>query len=189
ATTRPGLITGPLRSRFGIIEHLEYYTGEELALGVTVDAQRLGYHLDDVAAVEIGRRSRGTMRIAKRLLRRVRDYAQVEGEETITLSRTRAALESLGIDEAGLDRRDRAIVTAIVEKFAGGPVGLDTLATAVGEDSATLEEVYEPFLIQLGLLARTARGRVATAAAYRHLGIPQPLGAEPLFAEFEKTER
>ena len=185
ATTRPGLITGPLRSRFGIIEHLEYYSGEELALGVTEDASRLGYHLDDVAALEIGSRSRGTMRIAKRLLRRVRDYAQVAGEDSITLNRARAALESLGIDNAGLDRRDRAIITAIVEKFVGGPVGLDTLATAVGEDSATLEEVYEPFLIQQGLLARTARGRVATAAAYRHLGLPEPVVADSLFAEHE----
>src|SRR5690606_34713909 len=178
-------ITGPLRSRFGIIEHLEYYSGEELARGVTEDAGRLGYHLDDVAALEIGSRSRGTMRIAKRLLRRVRDYAQVAGEDSITLHRARAALENLGIDDAGLDRRDLAIITAIIEKFVGGPVGLDTLATAVGEDSATLEEVYEPFLIQQGFLARTSRGRVATAAAYRHLGLPAPLVADSLFAEHE----
>ncbi len=187
ATTRPGLITGPLRSRFGIIEHLEYYDGEELALGVTQDARRLGYHLDDDAALEIGRRARGTMRIAKRLLRRVRDYAQVAGDETITLQRTRAALETLGIDDAGLDRRDRAILGAIVGKFVGGPVGLDTLATAVGEDSTTLEEVYEPFLIQRGLLQRTARGRVATEAAYAHLGLPLPGVAESLFGPAERS--
>jgi len=182
ATTRPGLISGPLRSRFGIVEHLEYYTGEELAEGVLQDARRLGFAIDEDAALEIGRRSRGTMRIAKRLLRRVRDYAQVAGDQRITLDRTRAALESLGIDDAGLDRRDRAILDALVNKFVGGPVGLDTLATAVGEDSTTLEEVYEPFLIQLGLLRRTARGRVATEEAFRHLGVPLPVAA-PLFGE------
>ncbi|HEX7040493.1 MAG TPA: Holliday junction branch migration DNA helicase RuvB [Trueperaceae bacterium] len=183
ATTRPGLITGPLRSRFGIVEHLEFYTGEELAEGVLQDARRLGFAIDDDAALEIGRRSRGTMRIAKRMLRRVRDYAQVAGDERITLGRTRAALESLGIDDAGLDRRDRAILDAIVHKFVGGPVGLDTLATAVGEDRTTLEEVYEPFLIQMGLLQRTARGRVATEEAYRHLGLPVPVADAPLFGE------
>jgi len=186
ATTRPGLITGPLRSRFGIIEHLEYYTGEELALGVSRDAVLLGFELDEAAALEIGNRARGTMRIAKRLLRRVRDYAQVAGDVTITLGRTRAALDALGIDAAGLDRRDRAILGAIVEKFVGGPVGLDTLATAVGEDRSTLEEVYEPFLIQRGLLQRTARGRVATEAAYAHLGLSVPVGALPLFGETAK---
>jgi Holliday junction DNA helicase RuvB len=183
ATTRPGLITGPLRSRFGIVEHLEFYTGEELAEGVLQDARRLGFAIDDDAALEIGRRSRGTMRIAKRMLRRVRDYAQVAGDERITLGRTRAALESLGIDDAGLDRRDRAILDAIVHKFVGGPVGLDTLASAVGEDRTTLEEVYEPFLIQMGLLQRTARGRVATEEAYRHLGLPVPVADAPLFGE------
>ncbi|HLU82700.1 MAG TPA: Holliday junction branch migration DNA helicase RuvB [Trueperaceae bacterium] len=186
ATTRPGLITGPLRSRFGIIEHLEYYTGEELALGVSRDAAQLGFELDEAAALEIGHRARGTMRIAKRLLRRVRDYAQVAGDPTITLTRTRAALDALGIDAAGLDRRDRAILRAIVEKFVGGPVGLDTLATAVGEDRATLEEVYEPFLIQRGLLQRTARGRMATDAAYAHLGLSVPVGTAPLFDEVGK---
>jgi len=183
ATTRPGLITGPLRSRFGIIEHLEYYTGDELALGVSRDAALLGFELDAEAALEIGNRARGTMRIAKRLLRRVRDYAQVAGDTVISLGRTRAALDALGIDAAGLDRRDRAILGAIVEKFVGGPVGLDTLATAVGEDRSTLEEVYEPFLIQRGLLQRTARGRVATEAAYAHLGLSLPVGAAPLFGE------
>ncbi len=180
ATTRPGLITGPLRSRFGIIEHLEYYTAEELALGVTRDAAQLGLELDATAAIEIGARARGTMRIAKRLLRRVRDYAQVAGDGSITLHRTKAALDALGIDDAGLDRRDRAILGAIVETFVGGPVGLDTLATAVGEDRTTLEEVYEPFLIQRGLLLRTARGRVATEAAYHHLGVSVPESAAAL---------
>jgi len=178
ATTRPGLITGPLRSRFGIIEHLEYYSDAELALGIQRDAGQLGYALDDDAALEIGHRSRGTMRIAKRLLRRVRDYAQVAGDERISLARARSALDALGIDSEGLDRRDRAILDAIVRKFAGGPVGLDTLATAVGEDRATLEEVYEPFLIQRGLLMRTPRGRVATDAAYLHLGVTPPARAQ-----------
>ena len=174
ATTRPGLITGPLRSRFGIIEHLEYYSDRELADGAIGDARQLGFQLDDDAALEIGRCARGTMRIAKRLLRRVRDYAEVAGESRIQLARTRSALDALGIDNAGLDRRDRAILRCIVEKFVGGPVGLDTLATAVSEDRATLEEVYEPFLIQRGLLQRTFRGRVATEGAYRHLGLPYP---------------
>ena len=174
ATTRPGLITGPLRSRFGILEHLDYYTDAELALGIKRDAAQLGFDLADDAALEMGHRARGTMRIAKRLLRRVRDFAQVAGDSSISLERTRSALDSLGIDSEGLDRRDRAILHAIVEKFAGGPVGLDTLATAVSEDRATLEEVYEPFLIQRGLLVRTARGRMATDSAYRHLNLPPP---------------
>ncbi len=186
ATTRPGLITGPLRSRFGIIEHLEFYSDEELALGVLRDAQQQGFELNDDAALEIGRRARGTMRIAKRLLRRVRDYAQVAGDTSISLERARHALAALGVDSAGLDRRDRAILSSLVERFAGGPVGLDTLATAVGEDRATLEEVYEPFLIQRGLIMRTQRGRVATEGAYLHLGLPAPstpLAAAALFDE------
>ena len=172
ATTRPGLITAPMRSRFGIIEHLEYYSAEDLAMGVERDARLFGLTLDPKAALEIGQRARGTMRIAKRLLRRVRDYADYAGDESITLERTRSALDELGIDSIGLDRRDRAILDSLITKFAGGPVGLETLATAVGEDAATLEEVYEPFLIQLGLLQRTARGRLATAHAYEHLGHP-----------------
>ncbi len=183
ATTRPGLITGPMRSRFGIIEHLEYYSAAELADGVSRDAALLGFRLDPQAALEIGQRARGTMRIAKRLLRRVRDYAEVAGETEVGLDRTRSALDELGIDALGLDRRDRAILEATVVKFAGGPVGLDTLATAVGEDRATLEEVYEPFLIQLGLLQRTLRGRVATERAWLHLGLPVPAGQASLFTE------
>jgi len=187
ATTRPGLITGPLRSRFGILEHLEFYTDEELALGILRDAEQLGFQLDEAAALEMGRRSRGTMRIAKRLLRRVRDFAQVAGDSVISLQRTRLALDSLGIDSEGLDRRDRAILEALIEKFAGGPVGLDTLATAVAEDRATLEEVYEPFLIQRGLLVRTARGRMATDAAYRHLGLPTPMRSQSDLGLFEAS--
>ena len=170
ATTRPGLITGPMRSRFGIIEHLEFYTEEELAEGVARDAKLLGFELEPEAALEIGRRARGTMRIAKRLLRRVRDYAEVAEESSVTLTRAKRALDQLGIDELGLDQRDRAILEAVIVKFAGGPVGLETLATSVGEDKATLEEVYEPFLIQRGFLKRTPRGRLATEHAYRHLG-------------------
>jgi len=181
ATTRPGLITGPLRSRFGIIEHLEFYRDEELAAGVSRDARLLGLAIDETAALEIGRRARGTMRTAKRLLRRVRDFAEVAGEDGVGLTRTRTALDRLGIDELGLDRRDRAILRAVAERFAGGPVGLDTLATAVGEDRGTLEEVHEPYLIQRGLLQRTLRGRMATEAAYRHLGLPWPGAAGALF--------
>jgi holliday junction DNA helicase RuvB len=184
ATTRPGLITQPMLSRFGIIEHLEYYTDEELAEGLKRDATRMGFALSDEAALELGRRSRGTMRIAKRLLRRIRDYAEMAGEKEISLERAKLSLNELGIDDMGLDRRDRSILEAMINKFAGGPVGLDTLATAVSEDKATLEEVYEPFLIQRGLIQRTARGRIATEHAYRHLGytyagVPQ----NALFAE------
>ncbi|MBA2668075.1 MAG: Holliday junction branch migration DNA helicase RuvB [Trueperaceae bacterium] len=177
ATTRPGLITGPMRSRFGIIEHLEYYSDVELAEGVRRDARLLSLDLADDAALELGRRARGTMRIAKRLLRRVRDYADVAGETSIDVRRVRHALDELGIDALGLERRDRAILRALVEMFAGGPVGLDTLATAVGEDRVTVEEVHEPFLIQRGLLQRTARGRVATGGTYDHLGLPRPASA------------
>ncbi len=172
ATTRPGLITNPMRDRFGIIEHLEYYSTEELAEGVRRDAKRMNLRLDEEAATEIGRRSRGTMRIAKRVLRRVRDYAEVAGDDGITLERARHALEELGIDDLGLERRDRHMLDALIGKFAGGPVGLSTWATAVGEDIATLEEVYEPFLIQRGLIKRTPRGRQATERAYLHLGYP-----------------
>ena len=182
ATTRPGLITGPMRSRFGIIEHLEYYQDEELAQGMQRDARLLGFALEDAAATEISKRARGTMRIAKRLLRRVRDYAEVANEDTVSAARAKVALEALGIDSLGLDSRDRAILDAMLAKFAGGPVGLDTLATAVSEDRSTLEEVYEPFLIQRGLIQRTPRGRVATAKAYTHLGYALPAQLE-LFSD------
>lgn len=174
ATTRPGLISSPLRSRFGIIEHLEFYTEPELALGVQRDARMMGLELTPEAALEIGRRSRGTMRIAKRLFRRVRDFAEVAGEQVVTYERTHQALDALGMDALGLDQRDRLIMTTVIERFAGGPVGLDTLATALSEDPETLEEVHEPFLIQLGLLKRTPRGRQATERAYTHLGYPLP---------------
>ena len=174
ATTRPGLISGPLRSRFGIIEHLEFYNEAELAQGIQRDAQMLGLRIEPEAALEIGRRSRGTMRIAKRLFRRVRDFAEVAGEPVISLERARQALDALGLDALGLEARDRLIVRTVIERFGGGPVGLETLATALSEDPETLEEVYEPFLIQQGLLKRTPRGRQATERAYAHLGYPLP---------------
>lgn len=189
ATTRPGLITGPMRSRFGIIEHLEYYTDEELARGVGRDADLFGFDIDSEAALEIGRRARGTMRIAKRLLRRVRDYAEVAGETNIGLERAALALSEQGIDDLGLDTRDRAILDAMICKFAGGPVGLETLATAVSEDKATLEEVYEPFLIQRGFIKRTPRGRVTTKRAYEHLGYSYtPPAQNALFDEEDDSE-
>lgn len=172
ATTRPGLITAPMRSRFGIIEHLEFYTAEEIALNLLRDARLLGFGLDENAALEIGGRSRGTMRIAKRLLRRVRDYAEVAGENTIAIDRAHSALDKLGLDSAGLDDRDKKYLETLIHRFAGGPVGVDTLATAISEDALTLEDVYEPYLIQLGFIKRTPRGRVATAHAYDHLGLP-----------------
>lgn len=172
ATTRPGLITAPMRSRFGIIEHLEYYTPEELATGLLRDARLSGYGLAEEAALEIGARSRGTMRIAKRWLRRVRDYAEVAGESHISLERAHDALDKLGLDSAGLDERDIKLLEAMVHRFAGGPVGVDTLATALSEDANTIEDVYEPYLIQLGFIKRTPRGRVVTAHAYEHLGLP-----------------
>lgn len=175
ATTRPGLLTSPLRSRFGIVEHLEPYTVEELAQAITRDARLLGLEVKEEAAKEIGRRSRGTMRIAKRLFRRVRDFAEVAGEARITLARAVEALQALGLDELGLERRDREILTTLILQFGGGPVGLQTLATALSEDPGTLEEVYEPYLIQLGFLKRTPRGRMATEAAYRHLGLALPM--------------
>ena len=178
ATTRPGLITAPLRSRFGIVEHLEYYSLEELAEGVRRDARLLGVAITEEAALEIAKRSRGTMRVAKRLFRRVRDFAQVAGEATITKERALEALNALGLDELGLEKRDREILETLILRFGGGPVGLQTLATAISEDPGTLEEVHEPYLIQQGLLKRTPRGRVATERAYRHLGYPPPV--EPL---------
>jgi len=178
ATTRPGLITAPLRSRFGIVEHLEYYTLEELVEGVKRDARLLGVGITEEAAQEIAKRSRGTMRIAKRLFRRVRDFAQVAGEAVITGERAREALKALGLDELGLEKRDREILEVLIGRFGGGPVGLGTLATALSEDPGTLEEVHEPYLIQQGLIKRTPRGRVATERAYRHLGYPPPV--EPL---------
>ena len=170
ATTRSGLLTSPLRARFGITCHLEYYDAPVLAGIVKRSASILDISIDDDAALEIALRSRGTPRIANALLRRVRDFAMVEGEGHIDVSITRIALTALNIDARGLDQMDNKILATIIEKFNGGPVGLNTIATAVGEEAGTVEEVYEPFLIKEGFLKRTPRGREATEVAYKHLG-------------------
>jgi Holliday junction DNA helicase RuvB len=178
ATTRSGLLTSPLRARFGIQCHLEYYDATVLAGIVKRSARILDVRIDDDAALEIARRSRGTPRIANALLRRVRDFAMVKGEGHIDLEITRFALTALNIDARGLDQMDNRILQTIIGKFNGGPVGLNTIATAVGEDSGTIEEVYEPFLIMEGLLKRTPRGREATELAYQHLGVTPPTTGE-----------
>ncbi|WP_027718157.1 Holliday junction branch migration DNA helicase RuvB [Desulfovirgula thermocuniculi] len=172
ATTRAGLITSPLRDRFGIILRLDYYQVEELVQIVTRSARILGIATEPEGALEIARRSRGTPRVANRLLKRVRDYAQVKAQGVITGPVAQAALTFLGVDALGLDHTDRKLLRIIIEKFNGGPVGLETLAAATGEEAGTLEDVFEPYLMQAGLLARTPRGRMATPAAYRHLGLP-----------------
>jgi holliday junction DNA helicase RuvB len=166
-----------MRSRFGIVEHLEYYTPEELALSLEKEAVLQGLELEPQAALEIGARSRGTMRIAKNFLNRVRDYAQVAGESRIDQARTHAALDALGLDTVGLNERDKKLLETMITKFAGGPVGLETLAAAISEDALTIEDLYEPYLIQLGFMKRTSRGRVLTPLAYDHLGyaIPQDM--------------
>ena len=168
ATTRAGLLSSPLRDRFGVISRLEFYTDEELAFIVSRSARILGIAIAEDAALELARRSRSTPRIANRLLRRVRDFAQVLGDGTITLKVVQESLKLLEVDEMGFDNMDRAILLTIIDKFGGGPVGLDTLAAAVCEESDTIEDVIEPFLIQQGFLNRTPRGRMATAAAYGH---------------------
>ncbi|MFZ4058044.1 MAG: Holliday junction branch migration DNA helicase RuvB [Ferruginibacter sp.] len=170
ATTRSGLLTAPLLSRFGIKSRLEYYPAETLRKILLRSASILKAPIDEAAAAEIARRSRGTPRIANGLLRRVRDFAQVLNDGTIDFGITQHALKALNVDEHGLDDMDNRILNAIIDKFKGGPVGITTIATAVGEEAGTLEEVYEPFLIQEGFLQRTARGREATAKAYQHLG-------------------
>jgi len=174
ATTRAGMLTSPLRDRFGVIESLEFYTASELTEVVTRAARVLDIPVDAEGAEEIARCSRGTPRIALRLLRRVRDYAQVRAEGRITRAVAREALDLLEVDEIGLDRTDRKLLSAIIDKFEGGPVGIETLAAATSEDVDTIEDVYEPYLMQLGYLQRTPRGRVATALAYRHLGRELP---------------
>ena len=175
ATTRSGLLTSPLRARFGINCHLEYYDTSVLAGIVKRSARIIDISIDDDAAHEVALRSRGTPRIANALLRRVRDFAMVKGEGHIDLEITRIALQALNIDSRGLDQMDNKILSTIIEKFKGGPVGLNTIATAVGEESGTIEDVYEPFLIKEGFIKRTPRGREATELAYRHLGFtPTP---------------
>lgn len=176
ATTRAGLLTPPLRARFGDTCRLDFYNPQELQLIILRSARILNVPIDEDAALEIARRSRGTARIANRLLRRVRDFAQVKGDGTITLDIAQSALNLLRIDELGLDDMDRLLIRTVIEKFSGGPVGLASLAVAVGEEKQTLEEVHEPYLIQIGFLKRTPQGRVATPLAYKHFGItyPQP---------------
>jgi Holliday junction DNA helicase RuvB len=175
ATTRAGLLTSPLRARFSINARLEYYDAELLSGIIKRSSGLLDTPIEDEAAYEIARRSRGTPRIANNLLRRTRDFAQVKGTGTITLSIAEMALNALDVDQHGLDDMDNRILTTIIEKFKGGPVGLSTIATACGEEAETIEEVYEPFLIQEGYLKRTSRGREATELAYRHLGVIPPL--------------
>jgi Holliday junction DNA helicase RuvB len=172
ATTRYAMVSAPLRDRFGSVYRLDFYDAPTLAVIMKRSAHILGVPLPADAALEIARRSRGTPRIANRILRRARDYAQVRAGGDITLEATRAAMDLLEVDELGLDETDRAVLRCVIEKFGGGPVGLETIAASISEEADTIMDVYEPFLLQLGFLQRTPRGRVATPAAYRHLGIP-----------------
>ncbi|HHH54187.1 MAG TPA: Holliday junction branch migration DNA helicase RuvB, partial [Bacteroidetes bacterium] len=171
ATTRMGLLTAPMRARFGITFHLDYYDADTLKSIVFRSADILNMEITDEGANEIARRSRGTPRIANALLRRVRDFAQIKGDGTIDVEISKFALEALNVDEYGLDEMDNKILSTIIHKFKGGPVGITTIATAVGEESGTLEEVYEPFLIMEGFIQRTPRGRIVTEKAYKHLGV------------------
>ena len=171
ATTRAGLLTAPLRDRFGVIHHLEFYTVEELKTIILRSASLLDVEIDEAGALELAKRSRGTPRLANRLLKRVRDFAQVKYEGKIDQKVASFALDLLEVDTCGLDQVDRRLLLTLIEKFNGGPVGLDTLAAAIGEDSGTIEDVYEPYLIQNGFLNRTPRGRMATELAFHHLGI------------------
>ena len=181
ATTRAGMLTNPLRDRFGIVARLEFYTPEELARIVTRSAALLGTPMDPEGGVELARRSRGTPRIANRLLRRVRDYAQVKGTGRITLDMANRALAMLDVDPQGFDVMDRKLLEAVIHRFDGGPVGLDNIAASIGEEAGTIEDVIEPYLIQQGFLQRTPRGRIATLAAYRHLDVAAPQRADGLF--------
>ncbi len=176
ATTRAGLITSPLRARFGIVHRLDFYAPQELAEIATRSAKILDIPTDREGAVEIARRSRGTPRIANRLLRRVRDFAEVQGEGTINLDMAVSALEALEVDQFGFDEVDRKVLTVLIQQYQGGPAGIRALAAAIGEDRGTLEDLYEPFLIQEGFIQRTPRGRVATRRAYEHLGFAPPAG-------------
>jgi holliday junction DNA helicase RuvB len=184
ATTRTGLITGPLRDRFGFVARLDYYTSTDLEAIVLRTAGILDVRVEAAGAAEIARRARGTPRIANRLLRRVRDFAEVRADGIVNKKAARDGLALFGVDDQGLDKVDRAILDAVCRRFGGGPVGLSTLAISVGEEPETVEDVYEPFLLQLGMLKRTARGRVATPAAWQHLGLAapeRPSGTSPLF--------
>ena len=181
ATTRSGTLPGPLRDRFGYTAHLDFYSDEELATIIRRSAERLHVVIDAAASELIAGRSRGTPRIANRLLRRVRDYAQVNADGIVDSSLAHAALDLFDVDPAGLDRLDRAVLHALIHTFRGGPVGVTTIAVAVGEEPSTVEEVAEPFLVRRGLIARTSRGRIATPAAYAHLGLEYPGSQSPLF--------
>jgi Holliday junction DNA helicase RuvB len=181
ATTRAGLITTPLRDRFGVTHRLDYYTVDDLAEIVRRSATILGVEIDEDGLAEIAERSRGTPRVANRLLKRVRDYAQVKGDGAVSQEVALQALSLFEVDVLGLDKVDREIISSIIEKFDGGPVGLGTLSVAVGEERDTVEDVYEPYLLQRGLLQRTPRGRIATRLAYEHLGLPAPDAGEQLF--------
>ena len=183
ATTRAGMLTNPLRDRFGIVARLEFYNQEELAMIVRRSAGLLKVSLDKDGSSEIARRSRGTPRIANRLLRRVRDYAQVKADGRVSKAVADAALKMLDVDALGLDTMDRKLLLAVIEKFSGGPVGLDNLAHAIGEEVDTIEDVLEPYLIQSGYLQRTPRGRMATLSAYRHFGIVAPKAAQDLLGD------
>lgn len=176
ATTRAGLLTAPLRDRFGVIHRLEFYSVEELRLIIQHSAVILGVKIDEEGATELARRSRGTPRLANRILKRVRDFAQVKYDGTITLEIANIALDLMDVDKVGLDHIDRNILCTMIDKFKGGPVGLDTLAAAIGEDAGTIEDVYEPYLIKNGFLNRTPRGRVVTERTYHHLGLEIPNG-------------
>ena len=180
ATTRAGQLSAPLRDRFGVIFRLELYTPDELSMIVRRSADILGVDIDEAGALEIASRSRGTPRIANRLLKRARDFAQVIGSGTIDADNARIALDRMEIDRLGLDAIDRLILTSMIRNYNGGPVGLDTIAAAIGEEAVTIEDVYEPYLMQIGFLSRTPRGRVVTPAGYAHVGIPMP-GQQQLF--------
>ena len=171
ATTRAGLLSAPLRDRFGVIHHLEFYTVDELKTIILHSAAKLGVEIDEEGAYEMARRSRGTPRLANRLLKRVRDFAEVKYDGRITKEVAAFALDLLEVDKYGLDQNDRNILMTVIEKFHGGPVGLDTLAASIGEDSGTIEDVYEPFLVQNGFIIRTPKGRMVTDLAYQHFGI------------------
>ncbi len=174
ATTRAGMLTAPLRDRFGVVSRLEFYTVDELKQIIMRSAKVLNVEIEEMGATELARRSRGTPRLANRFLKRVRDFAQVRYDGIITEAVARDALDLLDVDKEGLDRIDRAILQTMIEKFAGGPVGLETIATTIGEDPGTLEDVYEPYLVQNGFILRTLRGRVAAPKAYEHFGLPVP---------------
>ncbi len=181
ATTRAGLLMAPLRSRFGIVHRLDFYTAADLLKIVLRSAKILGISIEEEGAAEIARRSRGTPRVANRLLRRARDYAEVRAGGKITVQAAREALAMLGVDEHGLDEVDRNLLLTIIQKYSGGPVGLNTIAASMSEEEDAIEEIYEPYLMQLGLLDRTQRGRVATALAYKHFGLDEPKKQPQLF--------